>query len=52
MSVWSLTRSLIVLALTAAPAFDGSLGIVWYFTNVLAHDPSLLVFPTPPTHPR
>jgi hypothetical protein len=27
-------------------------GIVWYFTNVLAHDPNLLRFPTPPTPPR
>ena len=44
-SGWSLTRSLIVLALTAALAFGGSFGIVWYFTNVLAHDPNLLRFP-------
>jgi rRNA maturation protein Nop10 len=51
-SGWSMTRSLIVLALTAALAFGGSFGIVWYFTNVLAHDPNLLRFPTPPTPPR
>jgi rRNA maturation protein Nop10 len=51
-SGWSLTRSLILLLLTAALALGGPFGIVWYFTNVLAHDPNLLRFPAPPTPPR